>query len=70
MSLLLWEICLQGAKIMHHTQDLLYISKVINHVYEVLLNESQDASDGLKQLDEAREEWKLAFTHAMSMTLK
>jgi|GEM_PF-1353651 len=55
---------------MHYTQDLLYISKVINHVYEVLLNESQDASDGLKQLDEAREEWKLAFTHAMSMTLK
>jgi len=55
---------------MQRSQELLHISKAIDYVYSELIKDTQNASNGLRQLDEARNDWKLAFAHAMSMTLK
>jgi hypothetical protein len=53
-----------------HSLDLFKISQAIDNVYMVLQRETTNESNGLKQLDEAKNDWKLAFTHVMSMTVK
>jgi hypothetical protein len=53
-----------------HSLDLFKISQAIDNVYMVLQRETTNESNGLKQLEEAKNHWKLAFTHVMSMTVK
>jgi hypothetical protein len=55
---------------MQHSLDLFKISQAIDNVYTVLQRETTNESNGLRQLAEAKNDWKLAFTHVMSMTLK
>jgi hypothetical protein len=55
---------------MNNSIDLLKISQALENVYGMLQQEHLGETAGLRQLEDAKDDWKQAFTYAMSITVK
>ncbi|RAK18485.1 hypothetical protein B0I26_110117 [Anoxybacillus vitaminiphilus] len=53
----------------HPSIDLIKISQAIDHTY-TLLQKHDVATEGIKQIEVAKDVWKQAFTHVLSNTLR
>jgi hypothetical protein len=53
----------------HQSIDLIKISQALDHTY-TLLQQYDVATEGIKQIEVAKDAWKQAFTYVLSNTLK